>query len=510
MEPMFHALFEFLTTPYLLLILLISTWGGAIVGGLPGLTATMSVALLVPFTFSMGPAAGLVAIGGLYVGAMYGDAIPACLINTPGTPSALATTFDGFPLTQQGKGQHALVTAGVSSAVGALIGGLALLLLSPPLAAFSLRFGPPEFFWVGVFGLTVIASLATGSMWKGLAGGTLGVLLSTIGIAPMGAHARYTFGFAGLQAGIHVVVALIGLFAVPQALLLVEGHRRRPKIVGYHEEKGVFSEISRRLLSHPLGLLRSSAIGTVVGILPGAGSPIAALISYNEGLRWSRKREEFGKGAIEGVAASEAANNSAAPASMIPLLTLGVPGSPVAAVVLGALLLHGLRPGQNLYAGSADIVYQFIWSMILAGFLIYLMSMLLSRYLVRIAATPVYFLAPLILLLSVIGSFAIRNNVLDVGIMLFFGILGYVLAMLGFQAGPIVLGLILGPIVESAFVTSLFMVRGTGSYLQVFFLRPISMVLIVLTVLSLFWPLLSKRLLPDARTRATVSEGQEE
>ena len=186
--------------PEMLVTLLLGTIGGAFVGGLPGLSATMAVALLVPFTFTLGPAAGLVAIGGLYVGSMYGGAIPACLINTPGTPSALATTFDGFPLTLQGKGQHALVTAGISSAAGALIGGFALLLLSPALAEFSLRFGPPEFFWVGIFGLTLIATLASGSLSKALAGGALGMLLSTIGIAPALAQARYTFGIPGCWA----------------------------------------------------------------------------------------------------------------------------------------------------------------------------------------------------------------------------------------------------------------------------------------------------------------------
>lgn len=489
-------------SPNLLLALVLGTLGGAIIGGLPGLTATMGVALLVPFTFTMEPVTGLVAIGGLYVGAMYGDSMPALLVNTPGTPSALATTFDGFPLTQQGKGQHALVASGLSSAAGALVGGLALLFLSPPLAEFSLRFGPPEFFWMGVFGLSVIASLATGSLWKGLAGGTLGMLLSTVGIAPIGGEARYTFGFPELQGGVHVVVALIGLFALPQALRLAERHRERPQIAEYREQRGVFREVARYLLVRPLVMLRSSVIGVLVGILPAAGSPVASLISYNEARRWSKKPEKFGTGALEGVAASDSASNSAAPASMIPLLTLGVPGSPPAAVALGALLLHGLQPGNDLYANHPDVVYAFIWSMILAGFVILLMSALLSRYLVRVAAFPVFFLAPLIMLLSVVGSFAIRNNILDVGMMLFFGLFGYVLDKLGFQAGPIALGLVLGPIVESGFVTSLSLIGPGQSALEVFVLRPISLVLIALTVLSAFWPLLSRRLL---RSREEVT-----
>ena len=495
--------------PHMLLTLALSTLGGAIVGGLPGLTATMAVALLVPFTFTLGPAVGLVAIGGIYVGAMYGGAIPACLVNTPGTPSALATTFDGFPLTRQGKGQHALVAAGISSAAGACIGGLALLLLSPPLAEFSLRFGPPEFFWIGIFGLTMIASLASGSLWKGLAGGALGMLLSTIGIAPALAHARFTFGIPGLLGGLSMVASLVGLFAIPQALRLVEGHRERPRIAEYRESRGVFAEVARELVLRPMTLIRSSVIGTIVGILPAAGGPIASLLSYNEAMRWSRHSDKFGKGAIEGVAASEAAANAAAPASMIPLLALGVPGSPPAAVALGALLLHGLRPGQSLYAEHADIVYTFIWSMIFAGFVIMLISMLLSRYLVRIAAFPVHVLAPLILLFGVVGSFAIRNNVLDVAVMLSFGLLGYLLDKLAFSAGPIVLGLILGPIVESSLVSSLALV-GTGrSWMDVFLFRPISAALILLTLISVAWPAISRRLLPSAVAVSATAGGEE-
>lgn len=490
---MLQGLFGILA-PHMLLTLALSTLGGAIVGGLPGLTATMAIALLVPFTFTLGPTVGLVAIGGLYVGAMYGGAIPACLVNTPGTPSALATTFDGFPLTRRGKGQQALVAAGISSAAGAFIGGMALLTLSPPLAEFSLRFGPPEFFWIGIFGLTMIASLASRSLGKGLAGGALGMLLSTIGLAPALAHARFTFGVPELLGGVSMVASLVGLFAIPQALRLVEEHVQRPRPATYRESKGVFLEVARELLLRPTTLLRSSVIGSIVGILPAAGSPIAALLSYNEAVRWSRHPEEFGKGTVEGVAASEAAGNAAAPASMIPLLALGVPGSPPAAVALGALLLHGLRPGPALYAEHGDIVYTFIWSMIVAGSFIMLMSSTLSRFLVRIATFPAHVLAPMILLLGVVGSFAIRNNVLDVAIMLSFGLLGYLLDKLGFSAGPIVLGLILGPIVESGLVSSLAMV-GTGrSWPHVFLLRPISAILILFTLLSLLWPAMSRRL----------------
>jgi putative tricarboxylic transport membrane protein len=480
--------------PHLIFTLVLSSFVGAIVGALPGLTATMAVALLVPFTFALSPTTGLVAIVGLMQGALYGDSVPACLINTPGTPSAIATTFDGFPLTQQGKGQFALVASGVSSAGGALVGGLALLFVSPPLAEFSLRFGPPEFFWIGIFGLTMIASLSTGSMFKGLAGGALGMLVSTVGIAPAGAVPRFTFGNPSLQAGVNVVVALVGLFAVPQALKMVEEIRGRVQLAEYEEHRGVLREVLERVILRPLVLIRSTLIGVFVGILPAAGGPIASLVSYSEAIRWSKNPEEFGKGSVDGVIAAESANNSAATASLIPLLTLGIPGSPPAAIALGALLIHGLRPGQDLFEFSGDIVYTFMWSAVWAGFVILAFSVMVSKYLTRVATLPVHYLAPAVMLLSIIGSFAIRNNVLDVAMMIIIGLVGYALDKLGFKAGPIVLGLILGPIVEAAFVSSLALADARGSYLHVFFLRPLTMVIIVLTLLSAAWPWIGKRL----------------
>lgn len=480
--------------PFLIMVLVVGAFVGSVVGALPGLTATMAVALFVPFTFALDPITGLVVIVGLMQGALYGDSVPACLINTPGTPSAIATTFDGFPLTQQGKGQFALVASGVSSAGGALVGGLALLFLSPPLAEFSLRFGPPEFFWIGIFGLTMIASLSSGSMFKGLAGGALGMLVSTIGIAPAGAVARYTFGNSSFQAGINMVVALVGLFAVPQALRMIEEIRRKAVIAEYDRHRGVLMDVIRQVVFKPLVLIRSTIIGVVIGILPAAGGPIASLVSYSEAKRWSKTPEKFGKGSVEGVVAAESANNSAATASLIPLLTLGVPGSPPAAIALGALLIHGLRPGQDLYRTNAELVYTFMWSAVWAGLLILIMSGLVSRYLVRVSTFPVHVLAPVVLLLSIVGSFAIRNNILDVGIMISIGLIGYVLDKLGFKAGPIVLGLILGPIVEANFVSSLALVSGSRTYFGVFVWRPVTLILIGLTLLSAFWPMISKSL----------------
>lgn len=469
--------------------MLLGVMAGVVVGCLPGLTATMGMALLIPFTFTMTPETGLVMLGGLYVGAMYGDAIPAILLNTPGTPSAIATTFDGYPLSRNGQAQHGLVAAAFGSAVGGVIGALLLLTLTAPLARAALAFGPPEYFWMGIFGMTIIATLASGSTLKGMTGGALGLLLSAIGISPIAGDMRFTFGVPAFQGGVELIVALIGFFCVPQVFQMVEERRMRYKLVEYKESPGVVREVIGALVRKPILLLRSSVIGTIVGIIPGAGGNIASLVSYNEAVRWDKEPEKFGKGTVDGVAASEVANNAVAPGAMVPLLSLGIPGSPAAAVILGALLLHGLRPGPGLFTTFGAVTYTFIFAFLFGAIAVFFIGMWGSRYLARWINVPIPLLVPLIMVITVVGSFAIRNNIVDVGAMLFFGVVGYVTMKLGFHPGAIVLGLILGPIIEQGLVQSLLMGAATGSVWGVLFTRPISIVLIALSVVSLAWPL---------------------
>lgn len=476
------------------LFLLLGVFGGMVVGALPGLTATMALALLVPFTFTMKPETALVMLGGLYTAAMYADAIPAILINTPGTPSAVATAFDGYPMSRQGRAQEALAAAAIASGLGGLIGGVFLLFLSPPLAEFGLRFGPPEYFWLAVFGLTIIATLAADSLLKGLAGGAIGLLISAVGIAPIGGDVRFTFGRPQLQAGITLVVALIGLFCIPQVLAMMEEHRRRAQATDYQERTGVFWRVFSDIVRRPANLIRSSLIGTVVGIIPGAGGSIASLISYNEATRWSRNRDSFGKGNPDGVVASEAANNAQVPGALIPMLTLGIPGAPPAAVVMGTLLLHGLRPGRDLFTVHSHIVYTFIFSLFAGAISTMAVGGVGSRYFARLIGVPIRYVAPIVAFLSFIGAYAIRNNMTDVGIMLFFGLFGYAALKLGFHPGPIVLGLILGPYAEQGLVQTILMGRASGSVLKLFFGRPISLILVGLCVLSALWPLLARAL----------------
>lgn len=476
--------------PINLLFLGVGVFMGIIFGALPGLTATMGLALLVPFTFTMTPTAGLIMLGGIYVGAMYGDAIPAVLINTPGTPAAIATTFDGFPLTQKGMSQHGLVAAAFASSYGSLVANILLATSAPPLAAASLAFGPPEYFWLGIFGLTIIATLSSGFIAKGFLGGAVGMLLSTVGIAPLGGDVRLTFGFPSLQAGVELIVALIGFFCLPEILQGVIGQRRRT----YTSEKvtpklQVIFEVIVSLFKKPGLMLRSSAIGAIIGFAPGAGGNIASMVSYNEAVRWDKHPEEFGKGTIKGVAASEAANSAMAPGSLIPLLTLGIPGSPPAAVILGALMLHGMRPGHELFTVHAPVIYAFIMSMLVGAFLVTIIGSFGSFFFARIINIPSRYLAPAILFMTVLGSYAIRNNMLDVWIMFFFGLIGYISSRLKFHPAPIVLGLILGPFVEEGLVQSMLAGRAAGSVLKYMLLQPISMVLIALSVLSAMWPL---------------------
>ena len=457
---------------------------GMVVGTLPGLTATMGTALLVPFTFALPTGAGLAMLGGLYVCAMFSDAIPACLVNTPGTPAAMATAFDGHPMTLQGRGQEAIVAACFSSALGTLFGAACYLLLAWPMMAIALKFGPPEFFWLGVFALTIIGSLAGKSVLKGLAGGAIGLLISSIGISHANEVARFTFGIPELRGGVSLVAALIGVFAIPQVLSMIAQFREKETITEYKSQPGVTMRTVMKVLSEPVHFLRSAAIGSFIGILPGAGSPIAALVSYNEAVRWSRDKSQFGKGELRGVTASEVANNACAPASLIPLVTLGVPGSSPAAVIAGALMLRGLNPGPELFQSDGTLVYSFGWSLMLAGIMTFIVGTLFAPLMVRIVSIPLRLLAPIIFFLSVIGAYAIRNDIFDVYMMFGLGILVFLVRPLGIHPGPIGLGIILGPIIEPALVQGLY-ISNASSISSIFFTGTINIILITITVLSI-------------------------
>ncbi len=417
---------------------------GTVVGALPGLTATMAIAVLVPFTFTMKSAPALILLGAIYTGAIYGGAYSAVLLNTPGTPSAIATTFDGFPMAKRGDGDLAITLSCLASVVGGLVGALALLLLAPPLAKVALAFGPIEYFWLAVLGLTLVAALSGGDWLKGLVGACIGLLMSMIGSAVIGGDIRYTINTQILQSGIGVVPALIGLFCIPVLIDLVASRDEHLTVAG--KVSGFrLREAAAIAMADKLNLARSSIIGTVIGVLPGAGGAIASLIAYSEARRSSPQPETFGKGNPGGIIASESSNNATVGGGFIPTLVLGIPGTPADAVVLGALLVQGVKTGPSLFTEQSAIVFTFMFGLIIATVLMLPVGLVLGRYAYRsIISVPKAMLVPVIAVLTVIGSYAIQSNIDDVIIMISVGVIGWLLGRFGFTAAPIVLGLILG------------------------------------------------------------------
>lgn len=477
-------------TPFNLVLALAGVVLGTVIGALPGLSATMAVAVLVPFTFTMDPAAGLIALGAIYTGAIYGGAYAAILVNTPGTPSAIATTFDGFPMARRGDGGLAISLATFASVAGGIVGAVALLLLAPPLAQVALAFGPTEYFWLAIFGLTLISALSVGNTLKGLIGACLGLFLSMIGVAVVGGDVRYTMGMQRFLGGIDLTSAIIGLYCVPVILDLVA--TRDPHLKPSETGGLQLARSFRMAVASKFNIIRSAVIGTVIGILPGAGGSIAGLVSYSEARRISKEPESFGKGNPDGVIATEAANNATVGGGFIPTLVLGIPGTPPDAIILGALLVQGIKIGPTLFTTDADIVYTFIWGLLIATILMLPLGLLIGRYAYgSIIRVPKALLAPTVALMTVIGAFAIHSNVEDAQVMVVLGIVAWVLNRYGFQPSPIVLGLVLGSIAEQGFVQTWLIGNSTGQLPEMFFNRPISIGIICAALLTLLFPLWS-------------------
>jgi putative tricarboxylic transport membrane protein len=463
---------------------------GTIIGSIPGLTATMAVAVLVPITFSMEPASALILLGAIYTGAIYGGAYAAILLNTPGTPSAIATTFDGYPMAKRGDGDLAVALACFASVFGGLVGAMALLFLAPPLSEVALAFGPGEYFWLSIFGLSLIAALSNGNLMKGLAGGAFGLILSTVGVAEISADIRLTFGSQTLISGFGVVGALIGLYCIPVLIDLVAVPDRHLKIED--DVKSVrIGEAASIAMKSKVNLIRSSIIGTLVGILPGAGGSVAGLVAYSEAKRNASPDQKFGEGEPDGIIATESANNATVGGGFIPTLVLGIPGTPPDAVILGALLVQGVRTGPTLFQSGGDsIAYTFIYGLLIATILMLPVGLLIGRYAYKsIVTIPKAVLVPTVGFMTIIGTFAIHNSISDVGIMIGLGIFGWIVGRFGFSASPIVLGLILGPIAEQGFVQSWIIGSATNDLIGMFFGRPISQAIVAFTLLSLFYPL---------------------
>ncbi len=471
-------------TPINLLAIVAGVFAGLLIGGLPGLTANLGVALLLPVTFGMDVAPALLMLSSLYTAAIYGGSFAAILLHTPGTSASAATAIDGFALTQRGEFNKALRIATFSSVVGGVVSALALLLIAPPLSRLSLAFGPSEYFMLAVFGLTVIGTLASGNMVKGLIAGVAGLWLSTVGADLDSGFPRYTFGIFALLSGINFVPAVIGLFSMSQALLMCEEALKsiQQEQVDARERWRFLPRLAELKRISPT-MARSSVIGVLVGILPGAGGDIGSWVSYNEAKRFSKTPDEFGKGSIIGISASETANNAVTGSSLIPLLTLGIPGSATAAILLGALIIHGLLPGRTLFTDHADVTYTVIFGFLLANVVMGIVGMSIGRYMAKLARLPNYVLIPMIIALSVVGSYSLGNNFFDVQTMLIFGLLGYLMRKGGFPPAPMILGLILGPIAETGFRQSVVLAR--GNVVEYILSSPISLVLFAATLLSI-------------------------
>lgn len=488
---MFMQALQTLCTAEVLFSLMVGVLGGMVVGALPGLSASMAVALLIPITFKMNAAAGLVLLVSVYTSAIYGGSVTACLIHTPGTPASAATALDGFPLTKKGQGLKAIGISTIASMIGGTISAVALLFIAPQLSKVSLLFSSLEYFLLAVFGLTVIGSLAGDSMVKGLMSGAFGLLIGCIGLDMMNGIPRYTFGVIALESGIQLIPAMIGLFSISQVMLSVEELMKG--------KQAILDDPSSLLKGSVLPSLKefwqilptisfSSVIGVLIGILPGAGSDIGSWVAYNMAKKHSKHPETFGHGAIEGIAASESANNAVTGGAIIPLLTLGIPGSGVTAIMLGGMMIKGLVPGYELFSTQGDITYCIILGFLLANILMGVFGLMVARQVVRISVVPMTILCPVIVALSTIGSYAINGSVVDVYVMAVFGFIGYFARKFGFATAPIVLGLILGPMAENNWRQALLFCR--DDMLGYFLGRPVSIVLAVMVVIGLFSPVL--------------------
>ena len=453
--------------------------GGIITGALPGLTATMGVALLVPFTFGMEVEQGVVMLLGIFCGAMYGGSISAILIRTPGTPSAAATLLDGYPLAQKGEAGRALSMSIFSSFCGGMISFLIMVVLSPQISKFALNFSAPEYFALAVFGLSIIVSVSGNSVLKGIIAGIFGLLICTIGLDPVSGFPRFTFGQLSLFEGPPFIPTLIGLFAFAEVFRGVENIITHAKVE---------AKITRLLPSKDdikkcwKTIIKSGIMGSFIGSIPGAGGDIAAFVSYSEAKRASKNPENFGKGEIQGVAAAEAGNNGCTGGAMIPLLSLGVPGDAVTAIVLGAFIMHGIQPGPLLYRDHIEVVYSIFAGLMVANIVMLICGLLGIRIFAKIISINRNILLPVIFVLAIVGSYSMRNSLFDVWFALIFGIIGYFMQRYDFPASPILLALILGPMAESNLRRALIV---SGGDFSVFVTRPISAILLTLAVLSL-------------------------
>ena len=455
---------------------------GTIAGAIPGMSATMAVALTQPFTFSMQPIIAILLLLGVYKGGIFGGCIPAILIKTPGTPASSATVLDGYPLAEKGQAGKALGMALWASCTADLISNLSLILFAGWLASFALNFGPPEFFTLMLFSLTIIAGVSGKSLLRGALSAMLGLLLATIGLDLIYGTNRFTLGNPNMMGGLNFIAVLIGLFAIPEVLSIVwdpKPHKGQTRSLG--DNSVTFSEYKKSFKS----IVRGSFIGVFLGSIPGIGAAPSAFLSYSEARRKSPNRENFGKGELEGVAASEAGNNGVAGATLIPLLALGVPGDVITAIIIGAFMVHGLQPGPMMFVMNVDIIYGLFIGLIVSSVFLFIIGSVAIRGFKYVADIPRGVLFPGVLILCVYGVFAVNNNIFDVGVMFVMGWVGFVMLRNDIPAAPFLIAFILGPLLEDNFRQAMLM---SGSSPAILFRGPITWFfwgLIFITVIAI-------------------------
>jgi putative tricarboxylic transport membrane protein len=488
-------------TPFNILMAVAGVTAGILIGALPGVGPPSGVAMLLPLTFGMDPTSGIIMLAALYAGTMYGGTITAVLINTPGESASVVTCLDGYQMALQGRAGHALGIAAFGSFIAGTVGVVLLMLVSPLLARWALSFGPPETFALMLLGLTTVTLLTGEDPLKGYISMVFGLMLAMIGFDIISGDARFGFGIIEMMDGVDFLPVAIGLFGLGEVLVGAEQSGRRHVASAHVRLRDVLPGPADWLRTR-WSIARGTVLGFAVGILPGAGPTVATFLAYTLEKKFSKHPEQFGKGAIEGVAAPESANNAAATGAMVPMLTLGIPGSATTAIMLGGLMMWGLRPGPMLFEKNPQFVWGLIASQYIANVLLLILSTLFIPLFVRAVRIPYSILMPLIVVFCVTGAYSLKNNVWDVGTMLVFGVLGYFMKKLGYSPAALVLALVLGPLAERALRQSLII---SDAGIGILFLRPISAVLTVAALMAVAVPVF--RAVLARRARSAISAG---
>lgn len=482
MFELYTAGLKYFTNPLIYLVIFVGTLIGTIFGALPGLTASTTIAIFLSFTFGLDPVISFGLLLGLYQGAVYGGSISAIAINIPGTPGAIATGLDGYEMAKRGEAGKAIGIATIASVIGGLMSVIALAFFSPLVASVALKFSAQEFVGVALLGLSIIAFISPGSMTKGLIAGVLGLIIGIVGLDNISGYPRFVYGINDLTTGVSMVPVMIGLYGLSEMFVTIS-EKPAGEIVVQKIKDTVpkFKEVISLWATY----LRCSVIGVIIGAIPAAGASIAALVAYGQEKRFSSEGDKMGTGIIRGVAAPEAANNASVGGALIPLLTLGIPGDAMTAVLMGALIINGLRPGPLLFTEQMPFVSSVFISLTLATLFMLPIGLFGARYIAKILNLPREYLVPGIMLLCLIGAFAIRDSFFDLYVLIFAGVIGFFLRKLEFSPAPIILGMMLGPIFESNLRRSMILSRGDWS---TFVTRPISLLMLIITLLVLVGP----------------------